>query len=188
MWELATDEIKPLGGGGSWDEHGCYAGAYVGGVTYSPDGKLLVVGCHVALLKVWALVPSHEERESSSIDESENAEDTQQEPQGMDYIYEKEIHVGRGWSAVTLLTFEPKGRYLACTNNGSQIRIVDTVTSRVITTLKGHTGRIESLCFTSDGRTLASGACDRTVRFWDASRLYSESKISDAPMHTDSRR
>ena len=188
LWELATDKVSFLPGGGSWDEHGCYAGAYVGGVAYSPDGRLLVVGCHVALLKVWTIVAY--QGPAQLYQEGENhgygqLEEAQQGSQSLEYIFEKEIHVGGGWSAVTLLTFEPKGRYLACTNNGSQIRIVDTLTDQVVTTLEGHTGRIESLCFTSDGRTLASGACDRTVRFWDTSRLYSDTSAITTPMSCD---
>ena len=132
--------------------HGSYAGAYIGGVTFSPNGNLLVVGCHVALLKIFRHEPIHIP---------------------LPYVFDREIHLGGGWSAVTLLTFEPKGRYLACTNNGSQIRIVDTLRNQVVAALKGHTGRIESLCFTSSGRTLASGSCDRTVRFWDVSKICS---------------
>lgn len=37
-------------------------------------------------------------------------------------------------------------------------------------TLTGHQDRVSSVIFSQDGRTLISGAIDRTIRFWDLSR------------------
>ncbi len=34
--------------------------------------------------------------------------------------------------------------------------------------LTGHTGRVSSIAFTPDGRTLISGSVDKTIRFWDS--------------------
>ncbi len=36
-------------------------------------------------------------------------------------------------------------------------------------TLKGHTDKVTTLAFTRDGKVLASGSDDHTIRLWDTS-------------------
>jgi serine/threonine-protein kinase len=61
----------------------------------------------------------------------------------------------------------PDGAKVAVAD-GAVIRLVDTRTLRQDRELTGHGNHITSLAFSGDGRRLASGAQDRSVRVWDA--------------------
>ena len=64
------------------------------------------------------------------------------------------------------IQFTPDGNRVAVATSVG-IWIYDAQTAEELTLLTGHTGRVTSLSFPADGRFLASGSFDGTVRLWD---------------------
>jgi WD40 repeat protein len=46
------------------------------------------------------------------------------------------------------------------------VRLWRVADGRLLRTLEGHTGSVQSVAFSPDGQTLASGSWDNTVRLW----------------------
>ncbi len=67
-----------------------------------------------------------------------------------------------------ILIFSPDGKTLLDSKwSEARIQLWDVDTGRSLGTLSGHTEPIETLVFSHDGKTLASGSEDGTVLLWD---------------------
>ena len=62
-------------------------------------------------------------------------------------------------------------RYFSSGTWSGEIRVWDTHTGEHLKSLKGHTGGVSSLTFSTDGKILASGQTDGTILLWDFSNI-----------------
>jgi WD40 repeat protein len=69
------------------------------------------------------------------------------------------------------IAFSPDGKTLACATLGPalcyDVRLIDIGRKRNVGILKGHTDTVLCLAFSQDGKTLATGSMDCTIKMWD---------------------
>ncbi len=146
---------------------------WVKALTFSPDGRWLAIGGDDSNLLLWDV-----ENGLKSTPPSRPA---------------AAVKVAQHVSAARLLTadrplaikdiaFSPDGRMIATAGIDSKVKLWDTTRAEQILlgnrppdlipvqSLAGHTGLVQSLAFSPDGTTLASGSTDGTIRLWDARR------------------
>ncbi|MFH0842187.1 MAG: caspase family protein [Bacteroidota bacterium] len=146
VWDINTGKIL------------CQAGDYSKNKTLSviisPDGRNLITASEKRFSEVWDIKSGDKimtlEGYLNQVDERILADS---------YIY---------WAAlVNEARLSPDERFIAVGRTGNNAKLIDFKTGRVFATLKGHKSMVISLCFSPDGKYLATGGLDGKAIVWN---------------------
>jgi WD40 repeat protein len=149
-WEVETGEFR-----GAWRHDGLKES--LTSVTYSPDGKLVVLGGRVCL----------NEGTNWTTFYLRDAATHKLRVMPIEGPKMGVKHVAQAALCRSPAAFTADSSAWACAFSDHTVQVRDAANGKVRVECKGHTGAVTSLVFLRDGRTLVSAGLDQTVRLWD---------------------
>ena len=112
---------------------------WVGGVAFSPDGKLCATAGSDGTAALWDVATGER----------------------------KTVFEGHS-DHVCAVAFVPDGNILVTGSHDKSAKVWDVASGKLLHTLTGHRGAVQCVAISPDSRTIATGSLDATVRLWDA--------------------
>jgi WD40 repeat protein len=153
-------------------------GSRVTGLAFTHDGKGLVSGSYDSTLRVWDAATGRELRRlppfrnslaglSASADgRTVAAYDITGAVLLIDLPAGRVTPLPRGADFHARVALSPDGKRLAVA--GPSVRLWDVAAVKPLRECRGHSGQALGVAFAPDGKTLATGGADGTVRLWGA--------------------
>ncbi|HET6247667.1 MAG TPA: WD40 repeat domain-containing protein [Tepidisphaeraceae bacterium] len=157
-------------------------------IAFSDDGSMLISGSS-HMLRIWDVAAQKVLRSFPADYDDESVQFT---PDGQSIISsggtlkiwdsgtgEVRLEFGgnNGISSIPCVARSRDG-LLALGGFDNNIQLWNTAPPTLLATLKGHTDAIYSLAFSPDGKFLASGSPDRSIRIWDVGSHQSIAKLT----------
>jgi WD40 repeat protein len=141
--------------------------AWLSLVTFSLDGTKVVTGSIEGIAVIWDSESGEElkklEGHTSPVISAAFSSDGKRVVTGSGNQNTKTVRIVNG--AVEEEKEEVKG------DGDVSARIWDAETGKELKTLYGHTGEVESVAFSPDGKRVVTGSRDKTARIWDWERV-----------------
>jgi Tol biopolymer transport system component len=197
LWDLATGETV-----GTWNTHSKPVDHIP--MAFTPDGRTLCTWNHAErAVYLWDVTQGKEVRHFSYIDDGPPRAFIEEpqvtiSPDGRLAVFGNQWGTLRlfdtaagkevrryldftGMGTYSAMSFSPDGRMLALAGWGKgTIYLWETATLTERRHLTGHQGRVVSLAFAADGRTLVSTGADTTALVWDVFGLAAREPAQDA--------
>ena len=189
LWDVETERIRILA---TLKDHT----SSVTSIAYSPDGKTLASGSEDGEILVWDV--AKRKNIATPEGHKEAVLSIAYSPDGKTLASSSRDRTIKLWDVATgsnittlygntfdefaAIVYSPDGEILASGagfifqgqyKGKGTIKLWDVWTGQNIDTLEGgehhHTGRVTSIAYSPDGKTLASGASDNTIKLWNVS-------------------
>ncbi|MCS6872614.1 MAG: WD40 repeat domain-containing protein [Anaerolineae bacterium] len=130
----------------------------INAVAWSPDGQKLACAVNYEHIKIWSLQDQKHETKQNNVSTLLVFSELGHKPSRPTLLAGAKNGLCVAWSL--------DGRYLVFGTHDGTIILWDVAHSKVLQSLKKHSGAVYSVALSPDGRYLASGSADQTIRLW----------------------